>query len=697
MSSPSMSSIDSVLEELKLQYLIGRFHEEKVEISDIQSLTDGELNRLGVTTIGDRVRLREKVTELTKRDCSSHQQTPSTSRPSAPEQNELGVDHLRRQRNLLFSRSSTSRKRKDVADPDKCVQVNKRSYRGWTVSVMCLSDKNSTRVPTADEKELLLKAGLGLKKMKFGLMDGETEVIQKLSSDETDENDECLGFPQLKTCGGFELMRSQSNSRILTLIDIEWSVRNLKACIGSQGKLYIRPIQMNLSTESKKKKLESTKSLATETCKQCGDSFSMAELRAHCQSCVGESNETKDEKNEQEINTPDAEETDDLPDPLLEPATNSTTYMETTAAISASSELVFFMDEPSFSNNLADREININHDTEDLSTEDVQPVSIIDTATRAVQYCTAQQIQDPVDILRYLQSVLVIGRKLDIDDPSQPIEGQTNYICVDRSNILTTAFEEIKAIDDLRFTLEVQFYGEVAADYGGPRKEFFQLALMEIKEKYFDHGIREHLAEDYTIVGKILALSILQNGKLPRFFDEELHSLVFSEVSASSRCITNLRAGLDSLGLYTVGVRLPMFRYLLQPSTTSITVKALIQLLHPKFAEEGSNTRRFENIIYATFMKYLREIASGRRGTVSLQHVLQFTTGTPEEPVLGFTLHPSIDFVEAQSKSGFIPTANTCINTLRLPRPTSDVHLPSEEELFRLYDYAFMNTFYGLY
>lgn len=89
--------------------------------------------------------------------------------------------------------------------------------------------------------------------------------------------------------------------------------------------------------------------------------------------------------------------------------------------------------------------------------------------------------------------------------------------------------------------------------------------------------------------------------------------------------------------------------------------------------------------------------SGGRRGSVSLYHILQFATGTPEEPILGFTLQPSIHFCEVKSSSGFIPTANTCINNMKLPRPSYEMELPSEEELFALYDYAFLNTFYGLF
>ena len=35
-----------------------------------------------------------------------------------------------------------------------------------------------------------------------------------------------------------------------------------------------------------------------------------------------------------------------------------------------------------------------------------------------------------------------------------------------------------------------------------------------------------------------------------------------------------------------------------------------MQLLKPIFAEEGSNTRKLEDAVYSSFMKYLREASS---------------------------------------------------------------------------------------
>lgn len=60
---------------------------------------------------------------------------------------------------------------------------------------------------------------------------------------------------------------------------------------------------------------------------------------------------------------------------------------------------------------------------------------------------------------------MVTGRQLDISDPSQTVEGETNQIFVDRFNLQKTGFDEIAGLEDKRLTLEVQFYNEVFYDF----------------------------------------------------------------------------------------------------------------------------------------------------------------------------------------------------------------------------------------
>lgn len=95
----------------------------------------------------------------------------------------------------------------------------------------------------------------------------------------------------------------------------------------------------------------------------------------------------------------------------------------------------------------------------------VEDVIVEENLSYVIEKCITaiedQSISDPVHMLRLLQSKIVTGRKLELTDENSTIEGKTNFILVDRENLLQTAFEEISCIGDLRFTLEVNFYGEV--------------------------------------------------------------------------------------------------------------------------------------------------------------------------------------------------------------------------------------------
>ena len=91
----------------------------------------------------------------------------------------------------------------------------------------------------------------------------------------------------------------------------------------------------------------------------------------------------------------------------------------------------------------------------------VREINIYDEINNIIQYCKEQDFNNPVEILKYLQENLVQGRPLEIADASQCIDGETNFIMVDRSNLLNTATEEIQHLQNKYLTLEVQFYNEV--------------------------------------------------------------------------------------------------------------------------------------------------------------------------------------------------------------------------------------------
>lgn len=323
----------------------------------------------------------------------------------------------------------------------------------------------------------------------------------------------------------------------------------------------------------------------------------------------------------------------------------------------------------------------------------------MDVITQEIINHCVNDVQNPVEILKYAQGKILNGRPLETADVSIEIEGETNFILVDRENLLESGFEKISTVSNFRLPLEVNFIGEAGRDFGGPRKEFFRLMLIEIKDNLFEGGVlREDLSEKYKPAGIVMGLSILQNGKIPQFFPENILKELANGHSSSS-CVRNLIRGFHKVGVLQLLMKLPTSMYLFIPNEASaLSVKKLANLLTPKFCEEGSNARKYQKEVYAAFIRYIKEVAAGRRvsgnNTLNLGPVLQFVCGTDEEPTLGFVLSPEINFIECGDS--FMPTANTCINVLNLPIPSYSKQLPGDEFLFNLYDLAFSSSYFGV-
>lgn len=264
------STIEEILVDLQFSEItIENFKAERIDVDNFLSLSEQQMSRLGVTTIGDRLRLTERV----KSEVKKNKHVSETENNTGTLANDILM-----QRNTLFGRSSACRGRKRSRTVDNTSRSGteniprQRGMRTWSVSVLCLADKNAKKIPTAEEKEMLFRAGLGVKKIQFELDDGELDVIRKMSSDDL-KNGETIGYPQLRNCGGFELLKCKQNCRELTLITSQWNVRSLKSCIGNQAKIYLRPIQHALSTTQMKSNVGEETSVTKIQCKGCQNKF----------------------------------------------------------------------------------------------------------------------------------------------------------------------------------------------------------------------------------------------------------------------------------------------------------------------------------------------------------------------------------------------------------------------------------------
>lgn len=98
------------------------------------------------------------------------------------------------------------------------------------------------RVPTTPSARMLLKeAGLGEKSLIIDDINCDARTFRQIILN---------NFPKLKAAGGFELLRCMHNSRELEVLPsrIAGNPRLLKCQMG-QGKIYIRPLQRDLSLD----------------------------------------------------------------------------------------------------------------------------------------------------------------------------------------------------------------------------------------------------------------------------------------------------------------------------------------------------------------------------------------------------------------------------------------------------------------
>ena len=462
MAASDQQRLEKILQNLGMEHLYSKCLEEKIDIDSISYLTDKDLSRLGISTIGDRVRLREacRATETSPSSFDNHRGGTSGSASNFRGSRALEV---RNERSVLFSPGVTPRghSKNRNANKRKHPTSSKVRSRPWTAQFVCLASRFQLKVPNANEKSYLLKAGLGFKKIKLDLDDDEGIVYEKLSSDEKNDLGDTFGFPKLKEAGGFELMTCVANCRDLSLLSCSMSAQDIKNAIGGgQTKIYVRPIQNSLSTTP----LVPHKSIIStlkQKCKVCGVEVALNELRNHFRSCANE--DLYFSENDLE----------DIEDEVLDQSPFSHSVNTNFESLNANSESVIANSERPRSEDENDEStVNVDNPvptSDNASSHVLDSVTLVDKAVNfeeiinnIVVNCKEKKVdQNPTEILRYMQKSLITGRDLEVKDPTICVSGETNFILVDRDNLLVTGFEEISSIKDLFITLEVQFYDEV--------------------------------------------------------------------------------------------------------------------------------------------------------------------------------------------------------------------------------------------
>jgi hypothetical protein len=162
--------------------------------------SDNELIRLRVTTIGERIRLRDAC----KKHIDDAATASATNLVSAACEERLSIFNPRRHNNRSNARAAASSARSTT-------NANRRSTKShsWTPTFFCLASCTASKTPSAMEKQVLFKAGLGHKKIKLDLQDDEQSVLSKITSETKDVMGNHMGFPQLKECSVLHIIIAQ--------------------------------------------------------------------------------------------------------------------------------------------------------------------------------------------------------------------------------------------------------------------------------------------------------------------------------------------------------------------------------------------------------------------------------------------------------------------------------------------------------
>ncbi|XP_078023185.1 uncharacterized protein LOC117259544 isoform X3 [Epinephelus lanceolatus] len=108
-----------------------------------------------------------------------------------------------------------------------------------------------------------------------------------------------------------------------------------------------------------------------------------------------------------------------------------------------------------------------------------------------------------------------------------------------------------------------------------------------------------------------------------------------------------------------------VFRSMFVSEERPLQAKDLFSLFGIDYSVQGSNKRAKENSTICYWRDWLIDIEEGECSAITLEKVLEFTSGASTVPPLGFPHRPQIHFIHEANR--VFPEANTCLIILRLP------------------------------
>lgn len=170
---------------------------------------------------------------------SASKSTSSTSGPSREASGHQNPRGAFRELKAIFGRSNHCKPLKQIT------AGSNKNAKTWTKDVVCLCFQDDDKVPGTAERMQLARLNIGLRRVDF-LLDGDAKHIHEKIM---------LAFPQLEKCGGYTLLRTADCTKeLLEIDDSQLDVVYLEDIV-RQAKLYVRPLQCDISCPEEEKEV----------------------------------------------------------------------------------------------------------------------------------------------------------------------------------------------------------------------------------------------------------------------------------------------------------------------------------------------------------------------------------------------------------------------------------------------------------